>query len=140
MATLRISAELAQLATIREFVAQTGRDLGLDQRTIQELQLAVDEASTNVIRHAYGGKGGEIEISVELDEGIVRLTIRDWGIPFDPMAVPVPDVSAPLEQRKLGGLGLFLIHRVMDGVHFAFDAEQGNTLSMEKWTRGGGRR
>ena len=137
MATLRLFADLSRLATIRQFVAQTGHDLGLDERMIYELQLAVDEASTNVVRHAYGGQGGEVEVTVEEIESGVRMIVRDWGEPFDPMRVPAPDVSAPLEQRKLGGLGLFLISQVMDSVSFAFDAEQGNTLTMVKQQRGG---
>jgi anti-sigma regulatory factor (Ser/Thr protein kinase) len=138
MGTLSLFADLSQLAAIREFVAQSGRDLNLDEKTIYELQLAVDEASTNVVKHAYGGLGGEIEITIEPTESSVRVIVRDWGAPFDPLDVPEPDVSAPLGQRKLGGLGLFLIRQVMDDVRFSFDAEQGNTLTMEKQLRGRG--
>jgi anti-sigma regulatory factor (Ser/Thr protein kinase) len=102
------------------------------------LQLAVDEACANVVQHGYGGQGGEIEITVERDGDGVRVTLRDWGTSFDPQAVPAPDVTASLEQRRLGGLGLFLIHQVMDDVSFAFDAEGGNVLTMVKRLQGRG--
>ena len=138
MATLSLFADLAELATIREFVAQVGYDLGLDERRIYDLQLAVDEACANVVQHGYGGQGGEIEIAVERDEEEVRVTLRDWGTSFDPQAVPAPDVTASLEQRRLGGLGLFLIHQVMDDVSFEFDAEGGNVLTMVKRLQGRG--
>ena len=138
MATLSLFADLSELATIREFVAQTGRDLGLDERRIYDLQLAVDEACANVVQHGYGGQGGEIEITVERDGEEVRVTLRDWGTSFDPQAVPAPDVTASLEQRRLGGLGLFLIHQVMDDVSFDFDAESGNVLTMVKRLQGRG--
>ena len=132
MATLSLFADLAQLATIREFLDQVGHGLGLDDREIYDLQLAVDEACSNVVKHGYAGQGGEIEITMEREENRVRVTVRDWGKSFDPQAVPAPDVTASLAQRRLGGLGLFLIHQVMDDVHFEFDPEEGNVLTMVK--------
>ncbi len=132
MATLSLYADLAQLTTIREFVSRSGRELDLDEREIYDLQLAVDEACTNIIQHAYDGQGGAMEVTVEPDKGGVRVTVRDWGTPFEFQKVPVPDVAAPLEQRGVGGLGLFLMHQVMDDIIFDFDAVQGNTLTMVK--------
>jgi len=132
MATLSLTAELSQLTTIREFVARSGSELGLGEQALFELQLAVDEACTNVVQHAYGGRGGMIEVTVEPGGGGVRVIVRDWGEPFELQKIPVPDVTVPLEQRKIGGLGLFLMQQMMDDVHFDFDAEQGNTLTMVK--------
>lgn len=138
MPTLSLYAEPSRLATIREFVAQAGYDLGLNKQEIYDLQLAVDEACANVVLHAYGGRGGEVEITVELTGGGVRVTIRDWGRAFDPQTVPSPDIEASLEQRRLGGLGLYLMRQVMDEVHFAFDVDNGNTLTLLKRFRGKG--
>jgi anti-sigma regulatory factor (Ser/Thr protein kinase) len=132
MATLRLFADLAQLATIRGFVARAGSDLGLEDQAIYDLQLAVDEACSNVVKHGYAGQGGEIEITMEREEDKVRVMLRDWGKSFDPQAVPKPDVTASLEQRRLGGLGLFLIDQVMDDVQFEFDPDEGNLLTMVK--------
>jgi serine/threonine-protein kinase RsbW len=136
MATLSLFADLAQLATIRGFLARAGHDLELDDREIYDLQLAVDEACSNVVKHGYGGQGGEIEITIEREGDRVRVTIRDWGRAFVPQSVPTPDVTASLDQRRLGGLGLFLIHQVMDDVHFEFDAKAGNVLTMVKQVQG----
>ena len=132
MATLSLFADLSQLATICDFVTQVGHDLGLDERLIYDLHLAVDEACTNVIQHAYRGRGGQIEVTVEPMDGGLQVIIRDWGEAFDPRTVPTPDVMVPLEQRSLGGLGLFLMRRVMDRVEFHFDPKHGNTLTMWK--------
>lgn len=136
MAVLRLYADRARLATIRDFVAKVGHELGLDKRVVYDLQLAIDEACTNVVEHGYGGRGGEIEIGVEAAKDGVGVIVRDWGATFNPQAVPEPDVTAPLEQRRLGGLGLFLMRQVMDDVHFEFGAENGNTLTMFKRHRG----
>jgi serine/threonine-protein kinase RsbW len=136
MATLTVLADFKQLATIRNFVASVGRDLGLGQEVIYDLQLAVDEACANVIKHAYGGQGGRLKVTVEPVGDTIQVIIRDWGSAFDPQAVPIPDVSAPLEDRPLGGLGLFLMRQMMDRVDFEFDQDQGNTLTMTKKRQG----
>jgi serine/threonine-protein kinase RsbW len=132
MATLRLSADLSQVALAREFVAREGRKLGADDRSVCDMQLAVDEACTNVIRHAYGERGGRILIAIDSIEDGIRVIIQDWGAAFDPGVVPVPDVAAPLDERALGGFGLFLMRQVMDEVDFVFDADNGNTLTMVK--------
>jgi serine/threonine-protein kinase RsbW len=132
MAKLSLHADLSDLATIRDFVAAAGQQLGLNERALYELQLAADEACTNVIQHAYGGQGGKIEVTVEPVTRGVRVIIHDWGAPFDPQAVPPPALTAPLELRPVGGLGLFLIRQTMDQVDFEFDAEHGNTLTLVK--------
>jgi serine/threonine-protein kinase RsbW len=137
MANLNLFIKLDNLCVAREFVVQAGRDLGLDPWVIDALQLAADEACSNIFRHAYGGQGGEMEITIEpVDDG-VQVVLRDWGAAFDPQAVTCPDVTAPLEQRPYGGLGLFLIRNMMDQVEFQFDRQEGNTLTMVKYVANG---
>jgi len=138
MASLRLLVDLDTVTEVREFVVQVGHDLGLPPGAIDELELAVEEACTNVCRHAYGGHCGEIELSLERDEGNVEVVLRDWGAAFDPAAVYAPDVTAPLEERSLGGLGLYLMRQLMDRVEFQFDEEAGNTLTMVKQLSGEG--
>jgi serine/threonine-protein kinase RsbW len=113
MATMHRCVDSSCLSAIREFVAQASRDLDADELAIADLELAVDEICSNVIKHGYSGQGGRIEITVEPVAGGVQVTVRDWGKSFDPQAVPVPDIDAPLEERPLGGLGLFLVRQVM---------------------------
>lgn len=132
MPTLKLFADISQLPAIRDFVAQAGSEFGLDEWGVYNLKLAVDEACTNIVQHAYGGRGGEITVTVEAEEDGVRVTLHDWGEAFDPNAIPTPDVTASLDQRPLGGLGLFLMRQLMDDVHFEFDTERGNTVTMMK--------
>jgi len=132
MAKLSLWVDYSQLAALRDFVVQTSHELGLDSATIYDLQLAVDEACTNVVRHAYDGESGRLELEIQATGEGVRVTVWDWGQPFDPENIPEPDVTAPLEQRPLGGLGLFLMRQTMDEVQFDFDPEKGNRLTMLK--------
>jgi serine/threonine-protein kinase RsbW len=113
-------------------VDQVGRSQDLDERTLHTLHLVLDEACTNVIEHAYRGQGGAMEIALEVEDDCIRVVIRDWGLPFDPDAVPVPDVTAPLEDRPLGGLGVYLLREMMDEVRYEFSAQDGNTLTLVK--------
>jgi serine/threonine-protein kinase RsbW len=95
--------------------------------------LAVDEVCANVVQHAYEGtEAGDIEISCFLEDQLLTIRVRDWGWGFDPDAVEVPDIEAPLEERTLGGLGLFIVRTVMDRVTFTFDPDLGNELTMSK--------
>jgi len=135
MTKMLLCADLAQLGTIREFVAVASRDLDVDECIIPDLQLAVDEICSNVIRHGYGGQGGRLEITVQAVAEGIQLIVRDWGTAFDPEAVSAPDVDAPLERRSLGGLGLFLVRQLMDEVHFQFHQKQGNSVTMIKRLR-----
>ena len=132
MAELSLWADYSHLSSIRRFVTEVGEDFGIPERELYELTLAIDEACTNVIEHGYHGVGGKIEIQIQALNGSVQVVIRDWGEPFDPESVPTPDVTAPLEERPMGGVGLFLMRKVMSEVQFAFDPQGGNTLTMTK--------
>jgi serine/threonine-protein kinase RsbW len=124
------------LAAISEFVTQAAEAADLDERAIYAVQLAVDEASTNVIEHAYGGEGrGEIEITCSINSDGLTVTLRDHGSPFDPERVPPPDLAASLEERDAGGLGLNLMRRLMDEVHFHSAPDSGNVLTLVKRKR-----
>ena len=104
-----------------------------DEKDIYDVQLAVDEACTNIIEHAYSGKQtGKITILCKLSskkEFTVKLI--DQGKKFDPNAVLSPDTEAPLDERKRGGYGIYLMKKMMQNVKYAF-TEEGNELTMTR--------
>ena len=132
--TITFPGRYDSLAKISQFVTRVAGAAGLGPTAVFAVEMAVDEACTNIIDHAYGGEGrGDIECTCQIDSD--RLTVRlcDQGRPFDPSSVPEPDINAGLEERREGGLGLFLIRKLMDEVHFEFTPESGNVLTMVKW-------
>jgi serine/threonine-protein kinase RsbW len=130
---LTFPGRLDSLAAISEFVTRAAEDAGLDERGVYEVQLAVDEASANVVEHAYGGEAlGEIEITCSIDGDGLTVTLRDHGHHFDPDGVPSPRLDAPLAERNNRGLGLYLMRQVMDEVRFDFAPDTGNTVTMVK--------
>lgn len=132
MVTMRWQADVTQLGAIREFVAEASRSLGAGERVVLDLQLAVDEICSNSVRHGYGGRGGLLEVTVERAGQSIKVVVRDWGRAFDPELIPDPEFDIPLEERSLGGLGLFIVRRVMDDVRFEFDENRGNSVTMVK--------
>jgi serine/threonine-protein kinase RsbW len=128
---LEIDGKLENLSVIADFIATAMRQIGAEE-SIFEVQTAVDEACTNIIQHGYSGKGGIITISCELQDDDLVVTIRDRGTPFDPGSVPPPDLEADWERRKVGGLGMYLMRKLMNDVSYDFDAEKGNKLTMRK--------
>jgi len=133
MESLTVPANLDALATISTFITDATSRAGLDDHASWQVQLAVDEASTNIIQHGYSeASPGEIELTWRVDGPDLIVTLRDRGRRFNPHDVPAPDISSPLEERQAGGLGLYLMGRLMDSVEFEFDDENGNLLKMTK--------
>jgi serine/threonine-protein kinase RsbW len=116
-----LSAQFENLDRVREFVAESAEECGLEPAAVYAVQLAVDEAFTNIIEHAYGGESLEqIECTCRLVGEDLEVTLIDCGKPFDPSLVPEPNLTAELEEREVGGIGLYFINQLMDEVHFAF--------------------
>lgn len=136
MSTLRthtFPACFDSLADIGAFVIRAAEDAGLDEHRISQVELAVDEASSNIIEHAYGTEGdGDIECTCRISDEGLTVILRDYGKPFDPQHVPEPDLDAELQERKAGGLGLYFIRQLMDEINFEFTSGAGNILTMVK--------
>ena len=116
---LRVEATLENLRTVSHFLHGIGQRLSLDERTLFHLDLALEEAATNVVDHAYlhgSTQAGELLLRAEVVEDSLRLTLTDWGAPLDPDAVQPFDLGASVEARIQGGMGLHFIHSLMDDV------------------------
>ncbi len=129
---IECESKIDSLPVIGDFISDTLTHFHADASTIYKVQLAVDEACTNVINYAYSGGAGPLKIALELVGEDVIITISDKGKPFDPTAIPPPDVSSDVDQRKIGGLGIYFMKRLMDGVSYSFDPREGNVLTMRK--------
>ena len=136
--TVYFSAQFEVLDNLREFVGEQAQACGLDEKSVYAVQLAVDEAFTNIIEHAFGGECQEsIECICQCTPAALEITLIDCGKPFNPNSVPDPDLVSDLEDRQIGGLGLYFMHKMMDEVWFTFATETGehpgcNILKMVK--------
>ena len=139
MSKLVFDANFQYLDEIREFVGEAARQLGFSEKDIYSIQLAADEASSNIIEHAYSGiENGKLEIDCIIDHGDLKIVMRDWGRSFNPESVPEPNIKADLSERKIGGLGMYLMRKLMDDVSYVTSPDGGNTLIMVKRKDGSG--
>jgi serine/threonine-protein kinase RsbW len=130
-------ARYSSLASIGQFVRSEASQAGFDETAIYQVEMAVDEACSNIIEHAYGGEGkGEIDCTCKLDETGLVVVLKDTGAHFDPDKVTRPNVNSSLEERESHGLGLFFIREWMDQVHFEISPNGGNTLTLVKLRAG----
>lgn len=121
-----------------DFVVAGAETAGFDPDEIFRIQLACDEACTNIIEHAYGAEdAGQIWVSWQKKPGAFIIEMRDNGRAFQPEEIPspsVPDSSDDVDELKVGGLGLHFMRTLMDEVKFSFD-EEGNQLIMIKYIK-----
>lgn len=133
MRSIAFPGRFSSLNEIRNYYTQAAKEAQLDNQSIYDIQLAVDEAAANIIDHAYGGEDkGEIECSYYAQPGKLEVIMRDHGEPFDPGKIKSPDLESDISHRKQGGLGLHFMKSLMDSVEFSFNGQGGNILKMVK--------
>jgi serine/threonine-protein kinase RsbW len=128
-----LPAVLDSLAEIRGYVKEAGSAAGIEEDRLYQLQLAVDEIATNIILYGYKDADASAVISIgsEMRNDALIITLKDQAPSFDPRAtqmVEAEDLSKPLEQRKIGGLGIFLALQGVD--RFDYRRENGSNVSM----------
>jgi serine/threonine-protein kinase RsbW len=136
MKTIQFAAKFEYLDEIREFVGAIARAGGFTDKDVYNIQLATDEAASNIIEHAYEKiSDGVLELSCGVRDDLISIILIDHGESFDPSEIPLPDLKADLSNRKIGGLGIFLMRKLMDDVQYEVTANDGNVLTMTKRKR-----
>lgn len=136
MKSMNFAAKFEYLDEIREFVGDIAREAGFSDKDVYNIQLATDEAASNIIEHAYENRSdGILELSCGMRGDAITITLVDRGESFDPSEIPLPDLKADLSDRKIGGLGIFLMRKLMDEVSYEPRADKSNVLTMKKRKR-----
>ena len=131
---LKISSATENLEIIREFINNIATKAGFDEEGVDQIELAVDEACTNVIKHAYKYSAKRmLDISVFLDNEKMEIVIIDKGGGFNPDKLPVPNLEKYMRVAKVGGLGIHLMRTLMDEVNFSINPGKKNQVSLVKY-------
>ena len=112
-----VPGTLGSLGPIREFVKEAAAEAGLDSKRTYRLQLAVDEISSNIVIHGYEEHGltGDVEVRADIGPDSLTITLIDSAVAYNPLNRPEPDdLDAPLENRMIGGLGVYLAIKNVD--------------------------
>jgi serine/threonine-protein kinase RsbW len=117
---LTVSASTENLATVRNFVAESALSHGFSEKDIDEIRLAVDEAFTNIVKHAYNyDKAQKVSLKTGADQNTFWISICDQGRPYDPTSYTEPNIAERIKQGKRGGVGVYLIKKLMDKVEYS---------------------
>lgn len=116
---LIVKSRTENLSKIREFISSNASEAGFSKDEIDNIILAVDEACTNVIKHAYKYSPDEdLMIEIKYNKSAFTVTIEDKGISFDPTLIPSPDLQKYHREHRVGGLGMYLMKTLMDEVKY----------------------
>jgi len=134
---LKVKSQTENLSEIRDFVSGNAAKAGISSSTIDNIILAVDEACTNIIKHAYKlSPQGEIIIRIDYNEEKFTITIIDYGKSFEPDRIPRPDLQKYYREHRVGGLGMYLMKSLMDDVEYKTVPGKYNQVLLSKNIRG----
>lgn len=133
MAALSIRSDINEIPRVSDLIESVMQGHQFPGEDILDTQLAVEEVVTNVIMHGYGEAGGEILVALayHAEAGAMEIRIEDSAAPFDPLTLPEPDISLDIDERKIGGLGIFLTRQVMDDIQYRYEGNK-NVLILTK--------
>ena len=130
---LNIEATIENIPVVTDFVNQELEALDCPPKILIQIDIAIDELFGNIANYAYNPETGPATVQVEVEEDplAVVITFIDKGIPYDPLAAEDPDVTLSAEERKIGGLGVFLVKQTMDDVTYEYK-DGHNILKIKK--------
>jgi len=136
---LRVPSDTSLLGLVRELTKKAAVEAGFEPAVADRIALAVDEATTNVIEHAYrGAPDREIELRFDDRGGVFRVDVVDSGEMVDPRSVPRVDLDRYARERRTGGLGVHLMEKIMDSVTFRRSRRKNVCCLIKKRPRPGG--
>jgi len=125
LSQIKLPARIEYLQTFMDFVSSYAREQGFSQKRINEIELATEEALVNIFNYAYEGNNGDVEITCKLDNNKrFVLEIVDSGAPFNVLSVEDPDITADISERQIGGLGVFLMKKLMDSIQYRYEGDK----------------
>ena len=129
---LSLKNDIHEVSKLNAFQKSFYEKLNIEKSLARRLQLAVEETVVNVIDYAYPiGINGDITVKMMWNGNTLKIVVVDTGVMFDPTLVETPDTSLMVEERRVGGLGIHLVRKLMDSVNY--EREDGkNILTLVK--------
>lgn len=133
MKELELEALTDNLSKVQAFVDEQLEEAGCPIKIQMQIDIAVEEIFVNIAHYAYSNETGKATVRIEIlpDPPSVDITFIDKGVPYDPLAKPDPDVTLSAEERKIGGLGIFMVKKSMDDVKYQY-LDGHNILKLKK--------
>ena len=131
---LSVNSTTSNLARIRTFIKTQSINVGFDEENANKIVLAADEACTNIIKHAYKySTKGKINVNLSFSQNKLKISITDEGTHFNSKSVPEPDLKKYYQEKRVGGLGMFLMKKLMDEVAYSQPNSKKNKVTLIKY-------
>ena len=133
MKELTIEAKIDRLSEVTSFIEEQLEEAGCSMKLSMQIQVAVEEIYVNIASYAYEGGTGNVTIRFEVVENgtVAQIIFIDSGIPYDPVKKEDPDVTQSADERPIGGLGIFMVKKSMDGMDYRYE-NNCNILTLTK--------
>ena len=129
---LKISALISKLDDVLRFVEIPLRERGASVKNITTINIAVEEIYVNIAHYAYETEGGQVNISLSISDDKVTIVFTDFGVKYNPLEREDPDITLSVEDRPIGGLGIFMVKKTMDEVAYRYENDS-NIFTMVKY-------
>ena len=131
MKEINVKATIENISAITDFINNELDLYNCPEKEKIKIDIVIDELITNIAKYAYGSDIGDVTVQVEIDKNNIYMKFIDSGIPYNPMEQAEPDVSLSVEDRPVGGLGIFLVKKLMDKMEYGYIDEK-NILKIQK--------
>ena len=123
MKELTIEATIENITAVTDFVNGLLEGYHCPMKAQMQIDVAIDELFSNIARYAYGEASGDATVQMEIDDATrtVSITFIDSGVPFNPLEIADPDVTLPAKKRRIGGLGIFMVRKMMDKLEYVYE-------------------
>lgn len=128
---MTIGSDIEEIPGVSARLEEAMNACGFSAEEVLDTQLAVEEVITNIILHGYEKKGGEIHLSCHFEDSRIRIRVADSAPQFDPLSIPEPELEGDIDERRIGGLGIYLVRQVMDTLSYRYENNR-NILTLEK--------
>lgn len=128
MKEITVDATIDNVKTITDFVDERLEEMNCPVKAQMQIDIVIDELCSNVARYAYSDRTGKVTVSVDTADKPMKvwLTFTDEGVPYNPLAKEDPDITLSAEERKLGGLGIYMVKKMMD--EFRYEYKDGKNI------------
>ncbi|MBR6705907.1 MAG: ATP-binding protein [Clostridia bacterium] len=133
MKEMTLEAKIENIPRVTAFIDEQLEALDCSMKAQMQIDVAIDELFGNISHYAYVPGTGEATVGFDFDEETrtVSVIFSDRGVPFDPLVRIDPDISAPAQERAIGGLGIFLVKKTMDSLEYRYEDGK-NVLTIKK--------
>ena len=133
MKKITVAATVEQMDTVLDFINGELENADCPMGAQMQIDISLDEIFSNIVRYAYSGQpaDGTAEFTIDIIDGVVQIAVRDSGVPYNPLEKADPDVTLSVQERELGGLGIYMVKKSMDEVLYEHTSGQ-NVLTIRK--------